>query len=123
MSPHSSSKSPQFDAVVVGAGPNGLAAAIALARARKSVLVLEASDTLGGGLRSAELTLPGFLHDLCAEVLPLTVGSPFLSTMPLSEFGLQLLHPQIPLAHPLDGGGAAVLDRSIERTAHGLGAD
>ncbi len=117
------SEGERFDAVVVGSGPNGLAAAIALARGKKSVLVLEASDTLGGGLRSAELTLPGFLHDLCAEVLPLTVGSPFLSTMPLSEFGLQLLHPQIPLAHPLDGGGAAVLDRSIERTAHGLGAD
>ncbi len=113
----------RFDAVVVGSGPNGLAAAIALARRQKSVLVLEASDTLGGGLRSAELTLPGFVHDTCAEVLPLTVGSPFLSTMPLADFGLQLLQPQIPLAHPLDGGRAAVLDRSIDRTAQGLGTD
>jgi phytoene dehydrogenase-like protein len=113
----------RFDAVVVGSGPNGLAAAMALARARKSVLVLEASDTLGGGLRSAELTLPGFVHDLCAEVLPLTIGSPFLSTIPLADFGLQLLQPQIPLAHPLDDGRAAVLDRSVERTARGLNAD
>jgi phytoene dehydrogenase-like protein len=112
-----------FDAVVVGSGPNGLVAAIALARQKKSVLVLEGRDTLGGGLRSAELTLPGFVHDMCAEVLPLTLGSPFLRTVPLSEFGLELLQPQIPLAHPLDGGRAAVLDRSLERTAHGLGAD
>ena len=113
----------RFDAVVVGSGPNGLAAAIALARQKKSVLVLEGRDALGGGLRSAELTLPGFVHDMCAEVLPLTLGSPFLSTVPLSEFGLQLLQPQIPLAHPLDGGRAAVLERSLDRTAHGLGAD
>jgi len=118
-----SNENRQFDAVVVGSGPNGLAAAIALARAKKQVLVLEAGDQLGGGLRSAELTLPGFVHDMCAEVLPLTVGSPFLSTLPLSEFGLRLLQPPIPLAHPLDGGRAAVLDRSIDRTAHGLGAD
>ncbi len=112
-----------FDAVVVGSGPNGLAAAIVLAREKKSVLVLEGRDALGGGLRSAELTLPGFVHDMCAEVLPLTLGSPFLRTVPLSEFGLELLQPQIPLAHPLDGGRAAVLDRSLERTAQGLGGD
>jgi len=112
-----------FDAVVVGSGPNGLAAAIALARRQQSVLVLEGSDTLGGGLRSAELTLPGFVHDLCAEVLPLTLGSPFLSTIPLADFGLHLLQPRIPLAHPLDDGRAAVLERSMERTARGLNAD
>jgi phytoene dehydrogenase-like protein len=113
----------RLDAVVVGSGPNGLAAAIALARANQSVLVLEARDTLGGGLLSAELTLPGFVHDLCAEVLPLTVGSPFLRSIPLADFGAHLLQPPIALAHPLDDGGAAVLDRSIARTAHGLGAD
>src|SRR5205085_12047964 len=94
-----------------------------LALAKKSVLVLEANDTLGGGLHSAELTLPGFVHDLCAAVLPLTIGSPFLSTLPLHEFGLRLVQPRLPLAHPLDNGRAVVLDRSIERTAHGLGAD
>ncbi len=113
----------QYDAVVVGSGPNGLAAAISLARARKSVLVLEADETLGGGLRSAELTLPGYLHDVCAAVLPLTLGSPFLSTLPLQDFGLQLLQPRIPLAHPLEDGRAVVLDRSIERTTQGLGSD
>ncbi len=87
------------------------------------MLVLEANDRLGGGLHSAELTLPGFVHDVCAAVLPLTVGSPFLSSLPLHEFGLDLLQPDLPLAHPLDGGRAVVLERSIERTALGLHAD
>jgi phytoene dehydrogenase-like protein len=114
---------PDFDAVVVGSGPNGLAAAVVVALANKSVLVLEAEDTPGGGLRSAELTLPGFVHDVCAEVLPLTLGSPFLSTLPLQRFGLHLLQPGIPLAHPLDDGQAVVLERSVSLTAHGLGLD
>jgi phytoene dehydrogenase-like protein len=87
------------------------------------VLVLEAAETLGGGLRSAEVTLPGYVHDICAAVVPLTPGSPFLSSLPLAAFGLQLIHPDVPLAHPLDDGSAVVLERSIQRTAANLGSD
>jgi phytoene dehydrogenase-like protein len=112
-----------YDAVVVGSGPNGLSAAIQVARHGHSVVVLEAAPTLGGGLRSAELTLPGFQHDMCAAVLPLTVASPFLSRLPLADFGLDLLQPPLGLAHPLDDGSAVVLERSVSRTAAGLGAD
>ena len=112
-----------FDGVVVGSGPNGLAAAIELARNDRSVLVLEQAPTLGGGLRSAEVTLPGYVHDICAAVVPLTVGSPFLRTLPLADFGLELAYSEHALAHPLDDGTAVVLDRSVERTAAGLGAD
>jgi phytoene dehydrogenase-like protein len=112
-----------YDAVVVGSGPNGLSAAIQVARHGHSVVVLEAAPTLGGGLRSAELTLPGFQHDVCAAVLPLTIGSPFLSRLPLADFGLDLLQPPLALAHPLDDGSAVVLERSVSRTAAGLGVD
>jgi phytoene dehydrogenase-like protein len=108
---------------VVGSGPNGLAAAIELARNRQSVLVLEAASTPGGGLRSEELTLPGFVHDPCSAVLALTSGSPFLSRLPLREFGMELVQPELALAHPFDDGSAAVLDRSVDRTAEGLGRD
>jgi phytoene dehydrogenase-like protein len=111
------------DAVVVGAGPNGLAAAIALAQAGRSVLVLEAAERLGGGTRSEQLTEPGFRHDVCSAIHPLALASPFLRDLPLAEHGLSFVHPQIPLAHPLDGGDAAVLRRSPEETADGLGDD
>jgi phytoene dehydrogenase-like protein len=112
-----------YDAIVVGSGPNGLAAAITLARAGRSVLVREAQETIGGGTRSAELTLPGFQHDVCSAIHPLAAGSPFFQTLPLADHGLELLHPPAPLAHPLDDGPAVVVDRSLEETAGGLGAD
>ncbi|MBA2743284.1 MAG: NAD(P)/FAD-dependent oxidoreductase [Chthoniobacterales bacterium] len=110
----------EFDAVVVGSGPNGLAAAITLARTGCSVLVLEANATIGGGARSAELTLPGFIHDVCSAIHPLGAGSPFFHSLPLERFGLDWIQPEIALAHPLDGGGAASLYRDIDETAAGL---
>jgi phytoene dehydrogenase-like protein len=109
--------------VVVGAGPNGLAAAITLARAGCRVTVLEASDHIGGGARTEELTLPGYRHDLCSTVHPLAVLSPVFRSLPLERFGLQWIAPPLPLAHPLDDGTAAVLHRSLHRTAEELGAD
>ncbi len=112
-----------YDAVIVGSGPNGLAAAIELARAGRSVLVREAADSVGGGLRSGELTLPGFVHDLCSAIHPLAAASPFFRTLPLSEHGLEWIDPPLPLAHPLDGGDAALLRRSVAETAEGLGPD
>jgi phytoene dehydrogenase-like protein len=115
--------SPRFDGVVVGSGPNGLAAAITLARADRSVLVLEAKETVGGGARSAELTLPGFVHDVCSAIHPLSLASPFLKTLPLAEFGLEWIHPPAPLAHPLDDGTAVILERSLDATADGLDQD
>src|ERR1051325_7334877 len=96
-----------YDAVVVGAGPNGLAAAIRLAQADLSVLVLEASDRIGGGTRSAELTLPGFIHDICSAIHPLGIGSPFFRRLPLEKYGLHWIQPEFPLAHPLEGGQVA----------------
>lgn len=112
-----------YDAVVVGSGPNGLAAAITLARAGRSVLILEANDKIGGGTQSAELTLPGFVHDVCSTAQPLLVASPFFRTLPLAEYGLELVYPPAAVAHPLDDGTAAVLERSIEATGQTLGSD
>jgi phytoene dehydrogenase-like protein len=112
-----------YDAVVVGSGPNGLAAAIELARNGCSVVVLEAEDTVGGGTRSAELTLPGFVHDVGSAIHPLGYTSPFFSTLPLQEHGLEWVHPPAPLAHPFDGSTAAVLERSVEETGETLGPD
>jgi len=112
-----------YDAVVVGAGPNGLAAAIRLAQENLSVLLVEANETVGGGARSAALTLPDFTHDLCSAVHPLAANSPFFKTLPLEKYGLQWLQPDFPLAHPLDGNAAAVLERSLDKTADALGAD
>lgn len=111
------------DAIVVGAGPNGLAAAIELARAGLSVLVLEAEGAVGGGARTAELTLPGFRHDVCATILGITRLSPYLASLPLHDHGLELLDPALPAAHPLDGGEAVAVHRSVDATAAELGAD
>lgn len=108
---------------MVGAGPNGLAAAIALARDGYEVVVLEGATEVGGGARSAELTLPGFVHDVCSAVHPLGIGSPFFRSLPLAEHGLEWIHPDVPLAHPLDGAPAALLERDVEATAAGLGSD
>ena len=112
-----------MDAIVIGAGPNGLAAAIELARSGQRVRIYEANPTVGGGARSAELTLPGFIHDTCSAVHPLAAGSPFFSTLPLARYGLELIHSPIPLAHPFDDGSAAILDCSIEVTSENLGLD
>ena len=112
-----------FDAVIVGSGPNGLAAAIEIARAGHSVCVLEARDTVGGGARTAELTLPGFHHDVCSAVHPLAIASPFFKTVPLAEHGVEWIHSPACLAHPFDRGPAAILYRSIEETCSTLGID
>ena len=110
-----------YDAVVVVSGPNGLAAAITVAQAGRSVLVVEAMDTIGGGARSAELTLPGFVHDVCSAIYPFGRASPFLRTLPLEKYGLEWVDPPSPLAQPLDDGGAVFLERSIDDTARSLG--
>src|ERR1700722_12008708 len=112
-----------YDAVVVGSGPNGLAAAIVLQQKGLSVLVLEAKSSIGGGLRSAELTLPGYIHDICSAVHPLAVGSPFFQTLPLEEHGLEFIYPPAAAAHPLDGGIAALLEGTVDEAAGRLGED
>jgi phytoene dehydrogenase-like protein len=113
----------QAEAVVVGSGPNGLAAAIRLAQTRRKVIVFEAEPVAGGGVRSAELTLPGFVHDVCSAVHPFGIASPFFSTLPLADYGLAWIEPPIMLAHPLDDGTSAVIYRSVDRTAGELGED
>ncbi len=110
-------------AIVVGSGPNGLAAAARLARAGLDVTVLEASDSVGGGTRSSEMIVPGLVHDHCSAVHPIAAGSPFLAELDLTSAGLTWLQPSVDCVHPLDDGSAGVLYRSIEKTAEGLGAD
>jgi len=110
-------------ATVIGSGPNGLAAAIELARGGCSVQVLEAEKTIGGGTRSAELTLPGFVHDICSAIHPLAVASPFFRTLPLDSHGLEWIQPPASLAHPLEDGTAVMLERSIDETCETLGND
>lgn len=112
-----------FDAIVVGSGPNGLAAAITMQQEGLSVLLIEGKQEIGGGLRSAELTLPGFVHDVCSAVHPLAVGSPFFNTLPLADHGLIYAHPDLAAAHPFDDGTAAVLNGSVTETAALLGVD
>ncbi len=114
---------PPAEVTVIGAGPNGLAAAIVAAQAGYSVNLLEAQTTVGGGARSAELTLPGFIHDICSAVHPLARASPFFRTLPLAQHGLEWIQPDLPLAHPFDDGSAVVLHRSVEATARQLGGD
>jgi phytoene dehydrogenase-like protein len=113
---------PKADAIVVGSGPNGLAAAIRLGQAGWTVTVVESASTPGGGVRSAELTLPGFVHDVCSSVYPMGLCSPFLSTLPLTEHGLEWVFPPVALAHPFDDGTAALLHQSLDETVAGLGA-
>ena len=111
------------EAVVIGSGPNGLAAAIELARGGVDVLVVEADDEVGGGTRSAELTRPGFLHDVCSAVHPMGVLSPFFRQLPLDRFGLEWIRPPASVAHPMPDGEAVMIWRDLERTAEALGRD
>jgi len=113
----------EFDAVVLGAGPNGLAAAITLQQRGLSTLLIEGRTEIGGGLRSTALTLPGFTHDICSTIYPLGIGSPFFKTLPLEAHGLEWILPPVAAAHPLDNGNTSILVHSPESTARSLGAD
>ena len=112
-----------YDVVVIGSGPNGLAAAITLQEQGLSVLLLEGKSTIGGGLRTSELTLPGFKHDVCSAIHPMAIGSPFFSKLPLHKHGLEFIYSPLAAAHPFDRGKAAFLSKSIEETAQALGQD
>ena len=113
----------QYDAVVIGAGPNGLAAGITLAREGCRVLVVEAKSTLGGGTRTAELTLPGFHHDLCSAIHPLGVASSFMRSLPLEQYGVEWIYPPAAAAHPFDDSPAVTFERRVSETAVQLGGD
>lgn len=113
----------QADAVVIGSGPNGLAAAIVIAQTGRKVIVFEGAPTLGGGCRSSELTLPGFVHDVCSAIHPFARVSPIFTSLPLGDYGLEWVTPPAMLAHPLSDGRAAIVRHSIDDTANGLGSD
>ena len=114
---------PEYDAIIVGSGPNGLAAAITLGQQGWRVLVLEAKATIGGGLRTAEITSPGFRHDICSAIHPLGMGSPFFRSLDLQKYSLEWIQPDIPLAHPFDDGTALALYKDLDNTADQLGKD
>src|SRR5204863_6783511 len=113
----------QPDAVIVGSGPNGLAAAIVIAQTGRKVVVFEAEPVIGGGVRSAQLTLPGFVHDICSAVHPFARVSPFFRTLPLEAYGLEWIEPPAMLAHPFDDGSCSLVFRSVAQTAAGLRGD
>ena len=111
---------PNYDAVVVGSGPNGMAAAITAAQSGAKVLMIEGADTIGGGVRSAALTLPGFIHDPCAAIHPLMLASPMFRTLPLAQYGLEWIEPLVEAAHPISPDEVVCAWRSVERTAANL---
>src|SRR5436189_2076409 len=116
-------KNHTYDVAIIGSGPNGLAAGITIAQNGRSVVIYEAQPTIGGGVRSDSLTIPGFVHDVCSAVYPLAVASPFFRALPLAEHGLEWIQPAAPLAHPFDDGTAITLERSIEATSENFGSD
>jgi len=113
----------KYDSVIIGSGPNGLAAGIKLIQKGYAVKIFESSDTVGGGTRTKELTLSGFKHDVCSAIHPMAAASPFLISLPLENYGLEWIHPEYPLAHPLDDAKSVILQRSLEKTVAGLGKD
>jgi phytoene dehydrogenase-like protein len=116
-------KTTEVDAIVIGSGPNGLAAAITLQRNGLQVLLIEGKDQIGGGLRTEEITLPGFKHDICSAIHPMAAVSPFFANLPLEDYGLKYLYPEVDLAHPFDDGNCAALLRSVSDTSLQFGGD
>ncbi|HEY9087261.1 MAG TPA: FAD-dependent oxidoreductase, partial [Anaerolineaceae bacterium] len=112
-----------YDAVIVGSGPNGMAAAITLLEQGRSVLIIEGKDSIGGGTRSGQVTLPGFTHDICSAIHPLGMASPFFRSQPLADHGLRWVFSPSQVAHPLDDGTAVMFERSLQETAQNMGRD